>query len=283
MLKFAENLKFYRKSINVTQAKFAQILNDKLVEMNLDIDYNNKSISMWEKGERFPDSPLVWVALANIMNVSLDNMMLSDISNNMITEDDKPKNLQAELFDSYLKNHFDGCYYNFDLSHIYRNIDEHIEGDLYHGMFYVLSSVKTNNIFHHKYFVENVKTTNDYINTLSKKVFYEERYFVRDVIDNGGLDVVATSDQIAKVWEGFFECAGNIEDYNTISIYDMDNNHIMTMVEYNIHINKTNFMRALNLQGLNFENEINEIILANKKFHLGIRWAKELMLNNYKN
>lgn len=80
MLNFAENLKFYRKSISATQAKFADILNDKLAEMGLNIDYNNKSISMWEKGDRFPDSPLVWIALANIMNVSLDDMMTSDIS-----------------------------------------------------------------------------------------------------------------------------------------------------------------------------------------------------------
>ena len=49
MLKFAENLKFYRKSISVTQSVFADILNEKLKEMGLGIDYNNKSISMWEK------------------------------------------------------------------------------------------------------------------------------------------------------------------------------------------------------------------------------------------
>ena len=76
MLKFAENLKYYRKSISVTQSAFAEILNEKLKEMELAIDYNNKSISMWEKGDRFPDRPLVLVALAKIMNVSLEQMIL---------------------------------------------------------------------------------------------------------------------------------------------------------------------------------------------------------------
>ena len=39
MLKFAENLKYYRKSISVTQSAFAEILNEKLKEMELAIDF----------------------------------------------------------------------------------------------------------------------------------------------------------------------------------------------------------------------------------------------------
>ena len=37
MLKFAENLKYYRKSISVTQSVFADILNEKLKEMGVQV------------------------------------------------------------------------------------------------------------------------------------------------------------------------------------------------------------------------------------------------------
>lgn len=178
---------------------------------------------------------------------------------------------------SYLRSVCEGDFKSIDIRHIYNNIDEHIEGNLYHGMFYVLSSVKANFGYYSKYNIENVQKTTKYINGLSKAEFCNERIFVRDIIDNGGRDVVVTSDQISKIWEGYFECLGNIEDYNTISMYDNDKNHIVTMVEYNIHIDRESFINALRLNANIFNKVINNIILSNKKFHLGIRLAKELI------
>lgn len=281
MLKFAENLKFYRKSIAVTQSKFADILNEKLSEMGLGIDYNNKSVSMWEKGDRFPDSPLVWIALAEIMGVSLDEMMTGDMStkSSVVAEVacDVNNELQVELCESYLRSVCEGDFKNIDIRHIYNSIDDHIEGNLYHGMFFVLSSVKSSKGYFSKYNIEDVHKTTKYINGLSKVEFCPERVFVRNIIDNGGRDVVVTNDQIGKIWEGYLECLGNIEDYNTISMYDMDKNHIVTIVEYNIHIDRESFINALGLNANNFNKTINNIILTNKKFHLGIRWAKEII------
>ncbi len=277
MLKFAENLKFYRKSISVTQSVFADILNEKLKEMGLTIDYNNKSISMWEKGDRFPDSPLVWIALANIMNVSLDDMMKSDISQIGNVINSSENDLQTELCNSYLKATCVGDYSIFSSKSVHCAVDEYLGGDLYHGMFYVLSSVKSLNGYFQKYNIENAKVTSDYIKNLSRIQFCNERSFVRDIIDNGGRDVVVTTEQISNVWEGFFECLGNVEEYNTMTFYDEDKNHIITIVEYNMHISKDNFAASFNVSGRDLDKAIMSTICQNKKFHLGVRMAKELI------
>lgn len=277
MLKFAENLKFYRKSISVTQSVFADILNEKLKEMGLGIDYNNKSISMWEKGDRFPDSPLVWIALADIMNVTLDQMMQYDISQIGQVVDNSETDLQTELCNSYLKASCTGDYSPYNSNYIIDCIDESLGGDLYHGMFYVLSSVKSAYGYEQKYKIENSKATSEYIKNLSRIQFCNERNFVRDIIDHGGREVVVTADQISNVWEGFFECLGNVEDYNTITFYDDDKNHIVTIVEYNIHIPKDSFAKSFGVSGKDLEKEINKTIVQNKKFHLGVRMAKELI------
>ena len=277
MLKFAENLKFYRKSISVTQSVFADILNEKLKEMGLGIDYNNKSISMWEKGDRFPDSPLVWIALADITNVTLDEMMKSDISQTGSVINNSENDLQAELCNSYLKATCVGDFSALGSKYVNLAVDEYLGGDLYHGMFYVLSSVKSLNGYFQKYNLESGKTTSEYIRNLSKIQFCNERSFVRDIIDNGGRDVVVTSEQISNVWEGFFECLGNVEEYNTMTFYDDDKNHIITIVEYNIHIGKDAFSASLNVGGRELDKAIMNTIVQNKKFHLGVRMAKELI------
>lgn len=276
MLKFAENLKYYRKSISVTQSAFAEILNEKLKEMELAIDYNNKSISMWEKGDRFPDSPLVWVALANIMNVSLDQMMLEDISNlgsPIVVKND----LKAELCSSHMKSVCSGDFATFNSKSIVMDIDEYLGGDLYHGMFYVLSSVKSVNGYQQKYNIESLKVTSDYIRNLRRIQFCNERSFVSDIIANGGSKGVFTSERISDVWDGFFDCLKTVEEFDTKSMYDDDKNHILTIVEYNAHIKRENFEQALNLRGNDLERAIAKLIIRNKKFYLGVRMARDLI------
>lgn len=279
MLKFAENLYNYRKSISVTQSAFADILNDKLREMGLSIDYNNKSISMWEKGARFPDSPLVWIALADIMNVSLDVMMKSDIFDSEATVTiAKPQksNLQDELLGSRMNQLCSGAYSSFNTSYVYSNVDEYLGENLYHGMFYVLSTSKSNNGYFQKYNIEGLDATSKYIKNVSKTNFCNETSFVRDIILNGGKEGVVTNDRISRVWEEFFDCLGNVEEYDTMTFFDEDKNHVLTMVEYHINITKNSFAQTLNLSG-NIEAEINNIIVKNKKFHLGVRLAKEFI------
>ncbi len=276
MLKFAENLKYYRKSISVTQSAFAEILNEKLKEMELAIDYNNKSISMWEKGDRFPDSPLVWVALAKIMNVSLDQMMLEDISNlgsPIVVKND----LKAELCSSHMKSVCSGDFATFNSKSIVMDIDEYLGGDLYHGMFYVLSSVKSVNGYQQKYNIESLKATSDYIRNLRRIQFCNERSFVSDIIANGGSKGVFTSERISDVWDGFFDCLKTVEEFDTKSMYDDDKNHILTIVEYNAHIKRENFEQALNLRGNDLERAIAKLIIRNKKFYLGVRMARDLI------
>jgi len=89
--------------------------------------------------------------------------------------------------------------------------------------------------------------------------------------------VVVTTDQISNVWEGFFECLGNVEEYNTMTFYDEDKNHIITIVEYNMHISKDNFAASFNESGRDLDKAIMSTICQNKKFHLGVRMAKELI------
>lgn len=277
MLKFATNLKFYRKSISVTQSAFADILNQKLSDMGLDIDYNNKSISMWEKGDRFPDSPLVWIALADIMNVTLDQMMKTDLAGSGEIAKAAAVDLQAELCNSYLKSTCTGDLSSYGSKAVLSSIDEHIGGDLYHGMFYVLSSVKSAGGYCKKYNIASPNATSEYVRGLSKVQFCSERNFVRNIIDNGGRDVVVTSEQISDVWEGFFECLGNVEEYNTMTFYDDDKNHIITIVEYVVNVSKDAFRAAFGASGIELDKAVNNTIIQNKKFHLGVRMAKELI------
>ena len=121
------------------------------------------------------------------------------------------------------------------------DIDEYLGGDLYHGMFYVLSSVKSVNGYQQKYNIESLKVTSDYIRNLRRIQFCNERSFVSDIIANGGSKGVFTSERISDVWDGFFDCLKTVEEFDTKSMYDDDKNHILTIVEYNAHIKRENF------------------------------------------
>ena len=68
-----------------------------------------------------------------------------------------------------------------------------------------------------------------------------------------------------------------MEEYNTMTFYDDDKNHIITIVEYNIHIGKDAFSASLNVGGRELDKAIMNTIVQNKKFHLGVRMAKELI------
>lgn len=69
---FATNLARYRKSLNLTQAEFAEKIN-----------YSDKAISKWERGESLPDV-IVLKKIADFFKVSVDKL-IEEPSN------DKPK------------------------------------------------------------------------------------------------------------------------------------------------------------------------------------------------
>ena len=62
-----------------------------------------------------------------------------------------------------------------------------------------------------------------------------------------------------------------------MTFYDEDKNHIITIVEYNMHISKDNFATSFNVSGRDLDKAIMSTICKKKKFHLGVRMAKELI------
>lgn len=59
----AENLSYYRKSNNLTQAKLAELLN-----------YSDKAVSKWERGDGFPDV-FILKQLADIYHVTVNDLI----------------------------------------------------------------------------------------------------------------------------------------------------------------------------------------------------------------
>ena len=290
MLKFKDNLKYFRTMNSLTQSKFAIMLNMKLSEMSADITYNNKSISMWEKGERLPDNPLVWLAIADLMNVSVDLLMRGNI-----TEVDEIAcdtvgglvssiNLNASLAESYLTNVSSGASDKESVFSLYTNIDN-FDNDNHtcHGMACFVSSVKADNGYHNFYNILSNDESVEYILSLGKRDFVAERDFVLDIIEHGGREVIATNDQFSKLWKGYFDCFDNFIGYNVEVLYDSDCDHILCMVEYAISATErevgeyvssilTNYIKNDNDA---LSNILGKIVLANNKQHIGIRYARE--------
>lgn len=61
----AENIAFYRKELNLTQAELAEKLN-----------YSDKAVSKWERGESYPDIATL-ASLAKLFNVTVDKLISS--------------------------------------------------------------------------------------------------------------------------------------------------------------------------------------------------------------
>lgn len=73
----AQNLTRYRKSLNLTQAELAEKLN-----------YSDKAVSKWERGESFPDL-YVLKQIADFYEVTIDTL---------ISEPKEPKKLSSQPF-----------------------------------------------------------------------------------------------------------------------------------------------------------------------------------------
>lgn len=64
----------YREKNNLTQAKFAAKFNAYLKEHGMEGDYSNKSVSMWENGNREPQNLDITKLLAEFIGVSVDTI-----------------------------------------------------------------------------------------------------------------------------------------------------------------------------------------------------------------
>ena len=64
----------YRDKNHLTQGKFAQKFNAFLKEKGIDTEYNNKSISAWESGNREPQSLEIVKALAEFLGVGIEEL-----------------------------------------------------------------------------------------------------------------------------------------------------------------------------------------------------------------
>lgn len=74
---FSKNLSYYRKNAGMTQIQLAQRLN-----------YSDKSISKWERGEGLPDV-FVLLELSNIFNIDVDNLLNKDRKSKEVNNDVK--------------------------------------------------------------------------------------------------------------------------------------------------------------------------------------------------
>ena len=287
MLKFKENLKTFRKSHRLTQSALALMLNDKLMDMNLSISYNNKSISMWEKGERLPDSPLVWLAIADLIGISVDTLMRGDINEAIketsenIAYEKQFNAVKLSLAESYLSKVTNGTSDRESVFSLYSNFDSvNKEQGTCHGMACFVSTVKGDDGYYNHYNLLNNDDSLEYLSSLSRRSFVDEKSFVHNIILNGGSDVIATYDQIDEIWKEYFECFDNAVGYNVEILYDSDFNHILVILEYVLSVNAKEVSSYLSYElnksiGSDDSSAIGKILLSNSKLHVGIRYARE--------
>ena len=93
----------YRNKNKITQDKFAQKFNAFLKEKGINAEYNNKSISAWESGNREPQSLEIVKALADFLDVGIEK--LSNCLETVAIETDEitenPKRVHKDPNDTY--------------------------------------------------------------------------------------------------------------------------------------------------------------------------------------
>ena len=77
---FGMNIKSIRNSQNLTQDKYASMLNKKLIDFGMSGNYDAKSISNWENGTSIPKLEIL-IAISQIHNISLDELFRDNIKN----------------------------------------------------------------------------------------------------------------------------------------------------------------------------------------------------------
>lgn len=86
----------YREQNRLTQAKFATRLNKKLGESGVEATYSDKAISMWENGNRQPADINVIKAIAELLEVTLDELCGNVCACND-DEKHKRKNMESNM------------------------------------------------------------------------------------------------------------------------------------------------------------------------------------------
>jgi len=98
MNSFGENINTFRKSNRLSQQDFADLLAKRT---KLDKDISVQSISKWEKGEQFPKDIKTIIAIADLLEITLDELMRKEIEE-FSAENNKLKHIISTLPESEL-------------------------------------------------------------------------------------------------------------------------------------------------------------------------------------
>lgn len=92
----------FRKKQKLTQAKFAEKLNQKLKDAGIDASYTDKAISMWENGNRQPADINVLRGIAELLEISLDKLCGFENNSKDNTAKNRKVEIDAELYERLL-------------------------------------------------------------------------------------------------------------------------------------------------------------------------------------
>lgn len=290
MVKFGENVKQFRKARKMTQTEFANMLSAKLNEMGMNINYNNKSVSMWENGERVPDNAIVWVAVSQLLEITVDNLLKGECEQSQSYCDSSV--ISGSFMDTvnygYVKQFIENDKQSNigvgSVADIFINVDNYDENtQTAHAMILVLSSVdimrnsKTYNI-------ENSEVTYNYLKKLHTRSFVKESEFLKELGINGIKDCpYAYSRKITDFWGAYFEIFNIVTGYNCNVMYDGDYSHVLTVVDCEFTCSES-MLRAtlakIYAEDTQSGDAIYRAMLANSKTILGMKYAKDKWYKN---
>jgi len=76
---FGENIQKFRERMKWSQEKLADKIVERMQAFGKELNYTNRSISMWENGDRLP-SLEVMIAVSDLTGCSIDDLLKSDIN-----------------------------------------------------------------------------------------------------------------------------------------------------------------------------------------------------------
>lgn len=285
MVKFGENVKQYRKARKLTQNEFANLLSDKLKSMGMNINYNNKSVSMWENGERVPDNAIVWVAVSELLNITIDTLLKGECGtiavsdNNQLISGSFMDSVNYEYVKQFIENDKQSNLSLDSIADIFINIDSYDDNtETAHAMLLVLSTVdimrnsKTYNI-------ESTESTYDYLRKLHTRNFIKESEFLKELGINGIKDCpYAYSKKITDFYGSYLEIYNMFSGYDCNVMYDNDFSHVLTVVDCEYKCTKDMIlatMARVYAEGTQNCSTIYKAMLANSKTILGMKYAKD--------
>ncbi len=108
---FADNIIYLRTKLNLTQLELAEKLN-----------YSDKAVSRWERGEAIPDAKVL-INMSEIFSVSIDDLLKTKITEKQI----KPKKINKRNYDNITAITFVGVWTVALLAFIISMLTGHIQ------------------------------------------------------------------------------------------------------------------------------------------------------------